>query len=184
HTLRSGGVRYLTPHFEAVSLQAAACGASIPTSWRRGDVLLFKRLSRSVTVFQHSAHDPLSAGRQWREVHFGPVRVKLAERPTGTDVGSLVHGDVLTTVSRRDPVRKRVGMWTSGNRVFTLANPLAISQLIILCDGDLMENLFSLPNTLAHADTLGVSHDVAKRLHHALLVELTEHRKYGGTHDA
>ncbi|MGH3718356.1 MAG: hypothetical protein ACRDRI_05830 [Pseudonocardiaceae bacterium] len=112
------------------------------------------------------------------------MRVKLAERPTGTDVGSLVHGDVLATVSRRDPARKRVGMWTSGNRVFTPANPLAIGQLITLCDGDLMENLFSPPNTLAHADTFGVSHDVAARLHHVRLVELAEHRKLGGTHDA
>ncbi|MGH3852688.1 MAG: hypothetical protein ACRDR6_04155 [Pseudonocardiaceae bacterium] len=179
YALRSGGVRYLTPHFEAVSLRAATCGASIPTSWRRGDVLLFKRLSGPVTILQHSAH-----GQQWREVHFGPVRVKLAERPTGTDVGSLVHGDVLTTVSRRDPVRKRIGMWTSGNRIFALANPLTIGQLITLCDGDLMENAFSLHNTLVHANTLGVSRDVAARLHHVLLVELTEHRKYGGTHNA
>lgn len=179
HVLRSAGVRYLTPHFEAVSLRAAARGANIPTGWRRGDVLIFKRLSRSVATVQNSAQDT-----QWREVRFGPVRIKLAEQPTGTDVGSLVRGDVLATVSRRDPARKRIGMWTSGNRVFTLANPLVIFRLITLCNADLMKNLFSLHNTLAHACTLGVSHDVAARLHHVLLVELTEHRKYGGTNNA
>jgi hypothetical protein len=81
-------------------------------------------------------------------------------------------------------VRKRIGMWTSGNRVFALGNPLAIFQLIKLCNSDLMKNLFSPHNTLAHAGTLGVSHDVAARLHHVLLVELTEHRKYGGAHNA
>lgn len=179
HVLRSGGVRYLTPHFEAVSLRAAARGVNIPTSWRRGDVLIFKRLSSSVATIQNSAQDT-----PWREVRFGPVRIKLAEQSTGTDVGSLVQGDVLATVSRRDPVRRRIGMWTSGNRVFTLANPLVIFQLITLCNADLMKNAFSPHNTLAHAGTLGVSHDVATRLHHVLLVELTEHRQYGGTRNA
>jgi hypothetical protein len=172
-------VRYLTPHFEAVSLRAATWGAGVPTSWRRGDVLIFKRLSSFVATFRDSPQDT-----QWREVCFGPVRIKLAEQPTGTDVGSLVQGDVLATVSRRDPVRKRIGMWTSGNRILTLANPLVIGQLIILCNTDLMKNVFSPHNTLAHADTLGVSRDVAARLHHVLLVELTEHRQYGGTRDA
>lgn len=179
HALRSGAVRYLTPHFEAVSLRAAAREASIPTSWRRGDVLLFKRLNRTVTTLPRSTQET-----QWREVHFGPVRIKLAEQPTGTDVGSLVQDDVLATVSRRDPVRKRVGMWTSGNRIFTLANPLAIGRLIALCNTDLMKSSFSLRNTLARADTLGISHDVATRLHHILFTELMEHRQYGEPHNA
>lgn len=178
HTLRSGGVRYLTPHFEAISLRAAACGAGVPASWRRGDVLVFKRLGSFVAAFRDSPQ-----GAQWREVCFGPVRIKLAEQSTGADFGSLVQGDVLAIVSRRDPVRKRIGMWTSGNRIFTLANPLAIGQLIILCNDDLIKNVFSPHKTLAHADTLGVSHDVARRLHHVLFVELTERRKYGGTRD-
>jgi hypothetical protein len=99
-------------------------------------------------------------------------------------MGSLVEGDVLTTVSRRDPVRKRIGMWTSGNRVFTPTNPLAIGQLIALCNNDLMKNVFTPHNTLAHAETLGINHDVSTRLHHVLLLELTEHRQYGGTHNA
>jgi hypothetical protein len=179
HALRSRGVRYVTPHFEAVSLRAAACGAAIPTSWRRGDVLLFKRSTRPVATFRPSTHDP-----KWREVRFGSVRVKLAGQPTGSDVGSLVPGDVLTTVSRRDPVRKRIGLWTSGNRVFTLANPPLIGQLIALCDTDLMNNTFDLQHTLGHAEALDVSHAVATRLHNVLLVELSEHRQHGGSSHA
>lgn len=102
HALRSGAVRYVTPHFEAASLRVAACEAVIPACWRRGDVLLFKRSTSPAAIFRSSVQNP-----KWREVRFGPVRVKLAERPTGSDVGSLVLGDVLTTVSRRDPVRSR-----------------------------------------------------------------------------
>lgn len=176
HALRSGGVRYATPHFEAVSLQAAACAAVVPSGWRRGDVLLFKRSTRSAAIFRPSTQDP-----RWREVRFGPVRVKLAEQPTGPDVGSLVPGDVLTTVSRRDPVRRRIGLWTSGNRVFTLANPLVIGEFIALCDTDLVNNRSQLHRTLRHAEVLGVSHGVATRLHNILLTELAEHRKHGGT---
>ena len=142
-------------------------------------MLVFNRLRGSVATVQASAQDT-----QWREVRFGPVRIKLAERPTGADLGFLVRGNVLATVSRRDPVRKRIGMWTSGNRVFTLTNSLVIGQLINLCNTDLARDVFSLQNTLAHAGALGVSRDVASRLHHVLLVEITEHRKYGGTRNA
>jgi len=150
HAVQSRGVRYVTPHFEAISLRAAAYGTVIPTGWRRGDVLLFKRSTRPSTIFRPLIHDP-----KWREARFGPVRVKLAEQPTGSDVGSLVPGNVLVTVSRRDPIRSRIGLWTSGNRVFTIANPLLIGQLIELCDADLMDDKFDLQHEAYSAILIG-----------------------------
>jgi hypothetical protein len=95
HALRSGAVRYVTPHFEAASLRAAALGAPIPTNWRRGDILLLKRTSQA----RPARHDTV-LDRQWTEVSFGPVRIKLTVRPTGHDLDSLVPGNVLTTVTR------------------------------------------------------------------------------------
>lgn len=174
HALRSGAVRYATPHFEAVSLRAAARGASIPTSWRRGDMLLLKRTSHPRLVRHHTTLD-----RQWTEVSFGPVRIKLMLQPTGHDLGSLVPGNVLTTVSRRDPLRERIGLWTSGNRIFTLANPLLIGQLARLCEIDLMSDHFSLSRTLSHAAQLDLDSEVAAKLFAVLLTELQEHQQGG-----
>jgi hypothetical protein len=177
--LRSGTVRYVTPHFEAVSLRAAMNGATIPVSWRRGDVLLLKRTSTSYPI-----PFPRPRDAQWRETTFGPVRIKLAEQPTGPELGNLIPGDVLKTVSRRDPIRKRIGMWTSGNRVFTVANPVVLGELITLCETDLMNEQFTLQSTLSHANDLQVSRNVATLMHDILSTELEEHYRRGGrNHD-
>lgn len=173
--LRSGTVRYVTPHFEAVSLRAAMDGATIPVSWRRGDVLLFERTSISYPIPLPRLRDA-----QWREITFGPVRIKLAEQPTGPELGSLTPGDILKTVSRRDPVRKRIGLWTSGNRVFTVANSVTLGELITLCETDLRNEQFALQRTLRHAEKLRISRDVAARMYEILWTELTEHYQRGG----
>lgn len=110
----------------------------------------------------------------WQEVSFGPVRIKL--RRTGPpNLGPLVPGDILDTVSRRDPVRQRIGLWTSGNRVFTLADPVAIARLIQLCHNDAMRSRFTLKRILGHAETVGVGRSVARQLFDLLLIELQEH---------
>jgi hypothetical protein len=176
HTLRSGAVRYVMPHFEAVSLRAAMNGAAIPVTWRRGDLLLFKRASGSYPI-------PLPRPRdaKWQEARFGPVRIKLAEEPTGPELGVLVPGDVLKTVSRRDPIRKLIGLWTSGNRVFTVANPILLGRLISLCETDLMSGQFTLQSTLHRAEHLQVDRDVATHLYNILSIELAEHNGRGGS---
>jgi hypothetical protein len=176
--LRSGAVRYVTPHFEAVSLRAAMNGAAIPVAWRRGDALLFKREDsvRSVPL-------PRVRDAKWLEVAFGPVRIKLSEQPTGPELGSLTQGDVLTNVSRRDPIRKLIGMWTSGNRIFTVAKPDLLCRLIDLCNTDLINNVFSLRNSLLHADALQIDRERATRMYEILSTELAEHRACGGRED-
>jgi hypothetical protein len=162
-------VRYQMPHFEASSLKVAAPGLLIPTDWRVGDVLTLEKISDSV------AYGPrVMPVETWQEVIFGPVRIKL--RRTGPpNLGSLVPGDVLDTVSRRDPVRQRIGLWTSGNRVFTLADPTAIGRLIQLCHTDVMRSQFMPKRILSHARTVGVSRHVARHLFDLLLIELQEH---------
>jgi hypothetical protein len=121
----------------------------------------------------------------WRETTFGPVRIKL-RRTEGPNLASLVPGDVLDTVSRRDPVRSRIGLWTSGNRVFSLDEPEAIGRLIELCHNDVMQSQFALQRTLSHARTVGISRRIARQLFNLLLIELQEHTPMRGnasTHD-
>lgn len=105
---------------------------------------------------------------------FGPVRIKLRRTET-PDLGSLVPGDVLDTVSRRDLIRTRIGIWTSGNRVFSLEDPASIGRLIELCHTDVAQSQFTLEQTLGHARTVGVDRRIARQLFDPLLIELQEH---------
>jgi len=179
HAVRSGAVRYVTPHFEEISLRAAVGGAKIPTSWRRGDMLVLERVGEPVRATRRLS----SVEPHWHEASFGPVRIKLAEHATGPDLGELVSGDVLPTVSRRDPRRPRIGLWTSGNRVFTLNDPQTIGELIELCNTDLMSHSFSLESTLQHAHDLGISDAVAQKLFAVLQAELQEHNEWGSRYE-
>lgn len=162
-------LRYLTPHFEAMSLRLTMQGEKVPDDWRKGDLLVLKKMA------QCAHEDPLiSEGDGWSEAHFGPVRIKL--RRTGqVDLGHLVPGDVLDTVSRRDPVRQRIGFWTSGNRVYSLANPETIGRFIELCNTDFMGAGFTLNSAAALAEELGLPKQVYRKLFDILLIELEEH---------
>jgi hypothetical protein len=162
-------IRYQMPHFEAASLKVAAPGLAVPDDWRSGDMLTLEKISEV-----RLALPPPALTESWREVVFGPVRIKL-RRTIAPDLGTLVPGDVLDTVSRRDPIRERIGFWTSGNRVFTLTNPEAIGILIELCHTDLMRSRFTLDRMLAHADETSVSNRIAHQLFDVLLIELQEH---------
>jgi hypothetical protein len=115
----------------------------------------------------------------WREATFGPVRIKI-RRTEAPNLTSLVPGDILDTVSRRDPIRSRIGLWTSGNRVFSLNEPEEVGRLIELCHNDVIQSQFTLQRTLSHARTVGISRRIAQQLFSLLLIELQEHMPMGG----
>lgn len=162
-------LRYLTPHFEAMSLRLTMQGAEVPTDWRKGDLLLLKKMA------QCADEEPqTSEGEGWSEAHFGPVRIKLRQAGQ-VDLGHLVPGDVLDTVSRRDPVRQQIGFWTSGNRVYSLANPETIGRFVELCNTDFMAGGFTLNSAAARAEQLSLPKQVCRKLFDILLIELEEH---------
>lgn len=78
-------------------------------------------------------------------------------------------------MSRRDPVRALIGFWTSGNRVFSLADPKRVGRLIELCHSDLGAMKFTYARTKDHTRRLGMSTKVYRRLFDILLVELQKH---------
>ncbi|TCC39364.1 hypothetical protein [Kribbella sindirgiensis] len=172
-SVESGAVRYVTPHFESTSLRHALGGFTIPATWRVGDLLVLCRTAEAT-------HIPMLSDQRsekWEEVTFGPVRVKLRQSDAQTDLESLVPGDILTTVSRRDPNRGRVGMWTSGNRVYGLVSVEHIGQLLRLCNDDLNAGVFSLGAVLNRAGSLAIDREIAKKLHDILEIELEEHQE-------
>jgi len=113
--LTEGVLRYRTPFFEANAMQAA--GASMPQDWRLGDLAVFRRTETACGPRPALGPEPT-----WAERSLGLTRFKLRET-TATGFASpvlisIVPGDVLPSVSRRDPRRKNASVWTSGNRIF------------------------------------------------------------------
>jgi hypothetical protein len=144
---------YATPFFEANAL--AVQGVRVPHDWRRGDLVLMRKVG--------STHRPFSMEsvrrERWVEVEID--RMRLFVRREGRMDGetaclrSLTEGDVLGAVSRRDPVRKRASVWTSGNRIFATDNPDAVIDAALALAGDekgLLEQ-HTLPVSLVDRDS-------------------------------
>jgi hypothetical protein len=115
-----GALPYETPPFERNALRAAGF-FNVPPAWRRGDLAVFTRPQKAVPARPPSTYVQCDDG-DWAEESIDGVRFRLRfggrvdeEIPA---LLSIVEGDVLPTVSRRDERRRKVDIWTSGNRVF------------------------------------------------------------------
>jgi hypothetical protein len=170
--VEESALRYLTPHFERMSIGAANPALVVREDWRSGDMLIFRRSGHASARVDESVG---VAEDEWHEVSFGPVRIKV-RRAGGTDLEQVADGlDRLVTVSRRDPLRDSVGFWTSGNRVRTLESADRVVRLIEMCETDLRNMTFTHESARHNASQLGISSRVADRLFDLLLLEYQEH---------
>jgi hypothetical protein len=64
------------------------------------------------------------------------VRVPGETRSEQAGLVSLIEGDILPTVSRRDPRRRLAQVWTSGNRIFRTDNPRLLFDAALSCSGE------------------------------------------------
>jgi hypothetical protein len=172
-----GGVRYRTPPFEHASHLAAGL-RSVPASWRRGDLLELRRegdigVSRPPAPAHHN---------DWHGFLIGDVPLFVHRRThTGWSgeplLVSLVEGDILQTVSRRDPARANVALWTSRNRVFASPAPDVLAGMLTAMErGDRIEAVAAdaLGDELSHAQTLEVRR-TTERLRRLVARERAEH---------
>jgi hypothetical protein len=116
-TYEARALPYISPLFERNALRAAGIDA-YAEDWRRGDLAIFE--------FDGSAgaHTLAANGqRKWNEVRFGRIRLRVRAESYSSwkspRLLTVVPGDILPSVSRRDGRLKSVGAWTSGNRVFS-----------------------------------------------------------------
>jgi len=115
---KKGILPYVSPLFERNALRAGGV-ASYPEEWRRGDLATFAwdGASENLAI-------PVLApkGVEWCEAISGKMRIRWRRaEDTGWKsplLREIVPGDVLPSVSRRDPRLGSVAVWTSGNRVF------------------------------------------------------------------
>lgn len=120
------GCRYVTPPFEYAAMASAGV-LGVPAAWRTGELLVLRRDNRPAP----SRRSAPPTG--WSSVDVGdiPLRVRETAPPTGGGLlDSLVPGDVLATVSRRDPIRARAALWTSRNRIFGSADPNRLCDVV------------------------------------------------------
>lgn len=127
---RPDAVRYLSSPFELASHRAARLGG-IPRDWRVGE-LVHMRLARKPTSPRPSTPSDASI---WLPFTIDEIPIYVRERHVDSDsiddglLGSIIAGDVLHTVSSRDPNRAEVDIWTSLNRVWASTNPLAVQAI-------------------------------------------------------
>jgi hypothetical protein len=119
---------YLSPVFEQNALRAKGV-PSLTTNWRRGDLARFECVgARSVTR-------PLRPARcTWWEETIRGVRFRIRKQPqvdwADPTLITLVEDDILPSVSRREPIREHVDVWTSGNRVFACEGRLVLREIL------------------------------------------------------
>jgi hypothetical protein len=166
----ASAVRYGMPHFERMALRKLLPAVAVPWDWRTGDLLVLRKIDERRLV-----RYPTVSAEDWSESRVGPVRIKVRASGSAVDVDPLVAGDILDTVSRRDQTRSRIGMWTSGNRVYGVAHPDSLRTLLDACHADWLRGRLDEDRTVAHGQLTGLGSAVARRVHGILQVELAEH---------
>jgi hypothetical protein len=160
---------YETPFFEANALAAAGVSGT-PPSWRRGDLFVLRKRNHAPSI---GFGIPARKSR-WRELVIGRMRVFVTRDPPGIASGfglrSIVPGDVLPAISRRDPRRKKAGVWTSGNRIFGTVRP----DLVLLA-GERVSR-FPSGDTGTSTQLSTAERDEVERLSYALL-DLARHEE-------
>lgn len=121
-----GVVTYSSPPFERQALTASGLAGSVPGDWRRGDLIEL----RHAGTLPHGIRPVITGEHSWHEVTLSGIRIRFRadqpepDRTADPRLVHLVDGDVLASVSRRDPLRQAVAVWTSGNRVFGCRSPV------------------------------------------------------------
>lgn len=128
---------YATPLFERNALRAEGI-YTVPFEWRRGDLALFSSSGPPQTP---RPEIPLALatsvlGNEWNEECLWGVRIRIRKQNGESSdfkdpyLESIVAGDVLPSVSRRDERRKLADVWTSGNRIFACSGRKILRSLI------------------------------------------------------
>lgn len=121
---------YYTPQFEQETLVRKGIEAK---NWRRGDLAMFisdgTRLPENIALRVEEG--------QWQELIVGKVKVKVRVKDENPNIYitpellDFADGNVaLPTVSRRDPVRKEIDLWTSTQRGFKIRGWKAIWKIV------------------------------------------------------
>lgn len=135
-TVEEAVLTYETPLFEREALRAS--GIEGLGDWRSGDLVTIRvsRPEHRIRAVQRRARGArIRRETKWWTHRVGPQVIKLRVRRTHVSPQTVMPidgcpGNVLTSVSRRDPRRPKIGLWTSRNRVASIGRPADIRRLL------------------------------------------------------
>ncbi len=172
---------YISPPFEQNALKAEGI-CQYPDKWRCGDLVILT-LKQLPTVSRPSAPN---IETDWDEAILRGVRirVKVGQNHEFRDptLISIVEGDILPSVSRRDRRRQLPDVWTSGNRIFRCEGPeILLAILNALADENSPYEAVSLVlgRKLETKESMIVS-TVAQQVTRLVKTELEENVRYAG----
>ncbi|HVU57737.1 MAG TPA: class I SAM-dependent methyltransferase [Puia sp.] len=119
--LYANHLEYTMPFFEFNAFRAGGIENIMPF-WRKGDFAIFRKVKDQFTERKH--YEEKASG--WEEREIDSVRIRIKPDNSGKkdfSFESIVKGDILPTVSSRDPRRDEANIWTSGNRIYKVSNP-------------------------------------------------------------
>lgn len=154
--LHPTAVSYSTPRFELETLRAL--GLPDPGDWRVADLLVIRNVQGKPAWPRENAIHLADTG--WSTFLVNEQVIKLRIRVTGGASRALwpiegCPGNVLTSVSERDPRRASVDLWTSRNRVAQVGNRELIAVwLRLLEDPESRDRLLANPPTATSFQTL------------------------------
>lgn len=127
--LEPAALSYVTSPFELNVLQAEGLH-TVSSEWRRGNLAVF--------LHSHQTEIPrptvLPQEDEWIEQVLLGVRVRVRQPILSgfadPSLISIVPGDVLQSVSRRDSRRQFADVWTSGNRVFACQGRVVLLHIL------------------------------------------------------
>lgn len=125
-----GILPYISPPFEMNALRVENL-YNISKEWRRGDLALF--VKKQEVKMERPLISPDSE-EQWLEETVNGVRIKLKPYDTvqfkDPKLLTIIKTDVFPTISRRDPRRRLVEVWTSGNRVYACKGRFVLHEIL------------------------------------------------------
>lgn len=115
--------QYVMPFFEFNAFRAAGVEDILP-NWRKGDLAIFRKVedkkSKRPTLKENLPN--------WVEKEINSVRFRVKLNNSKKiikelTIKHLISGDILPTVSSREPLRNIANVWTSGNRIYMVSDP-------------------------------------------------------------
>lgn len=135
--MESHVAHYYTPQFEQESLREKGINAK---NWRRGDFAIF--ISDGTRLPENIAQRVEES--EWREALIGKIKVKVRvkdETPNvyvAPELLKFAERDVIfPSVSRRDPLRNEINLWTSTQRGFKIKGWMAVWKIVEGIENDL-----------------------------------------------
>jgi hypothetical protein len=172
----AAALTYMSPRFEQNAHRAAGL-KGVPLEWRRGDLAVFENVSvaRAPRPVLASQHD------NWEEIAVGSTRIKLRVKADNDfcdpTLVSIVPGDILPTVSRRDARRKRADVWTSGNRVFATRSVRLVRELLLAPGSDPVMTVSNVLGRNLHRQEAILVFSAARQISDLIQIEIVDEQE-------